>query len=963
MRAFFISCLLLFSGLSYSQTWDWAKSLWGRTPNHVMGVEADNKGNIYVTGRFRDTMHLTANDSLVAPTTSTGYFDAFVAKYNDQGTLIWARRFGGNRDDAGYNITCDTAGYVYLACYTRSTTAITYDNFSYTGTGNDKTFILKIAPNGNLVWGRAVTAGTSNAYPVGIAVSRNGHLVVSGSYSFLDMTVDSTVLKYVGSEEVFITMFSSTNGALKWAKAGNGRYLQYGYNVAVDDTGNVYTTGLYNGTIVFSTTDSLINGVNGGNYRTFLSKHDSLGNVKWLSAYYGQGDHIGDGIVITKNSEIYITGWHGSGTHTLNDSVFSTSGSRLYLQKVSSSGASQWTRHYPTSYLGRIDGMACDSNSNVYLAGFISGLMMFDTFQVQGSSSGYANFIVKVGANGQTHMAATGGSKVMDNGIDYLSVDNSGSAYIVGYFGPAVNDSSTYGTHVLVSRGNYDGHIVKFDPSVLCGAEAGFTSADTVCSGGTVTFTNTSTGAIFYQWKLNDSLFSQAQHPSFIFSGSGSYTVKLLASTGQCSDSVTAIIQVDPVYTLPFNYVLCQGDSLLLGNTYRNSAGTYYDSLTTPRGCDSVRVYVLTVNPEYTFNVNRQICSGDSVFLGGKYRNSNGTYYDSLHTFQGCDSIYITALSVVNSFIQNSSLEICSGDSVFLGGQYRSVAGTYTDSLISVSGCDSLIHTSLLVNQPQQVISMATICQGDSLLVFGSWLKQAGVYVGNLKTVKGCDSTVFFRLDVDPSYYLQSQEEICAGDSVVIFGTYRKTAALYSDSLKTSYGCDSILVVDLIVNPLPSVSFTGLDTFYCTHQAAVTLTGLPTGGVFSGPGLSGNTFTPPAAGIGIHTLIYSFTDANSCQNEDSQITRVDACVGITEINRLQFTLFPNPNGGIFILESSEKELEITVTDLNGKAVFVGNLHGTESIRESLDLSYLAPGIYQIKAVSGEKISIEKLSIY
>ncbi len=76
----------------------------------------------------------------------------------------------------------------------------------------------------------------------------------------------------------------------------------------------------------------------------------------------------------------------------------------------------------------------------------------------------------------------------------------------------------------------------------------------------------------------------------------------------------------------------------------------------------------------------------------------------------------------------------------------------------------------------------------------------------------------------------------------------------------------SKLVVD--INSLPVVDFTGLNAFYCIYSPLQPLTGSPSGGVFTGPGISGSTFTPAAAGQGTHNITYTYTDpSTNCTNQ------------------------------------------------------------------------------------------------
>jgi hypothetical protein len=85
-------------------------------------------------------------------------------------------------------------------------------------------------------------------------------------------------------------------------------------------------------------------------------------------------------------------------------------------------------------------------------------------------------------------------------------------------------------------------------------------------------------------------------------------------------------------------------------------------------------------------------------------------------------------------------------------------------------------------------------------------------------------------------------------------------------------GCTSgdTIYLDVTLNALPVVSFTGLDSVFQVTDPAVTLNGNPSGGSFMGNGIAGDQFIPSAAGPGVHEIVYSYTDINSCENSDTQ---------------------------------------------------------------------------------------------
>lgn len=80
--------------------------------------------------------------------------------------------------------------------------------------------------------------------------------------------------------------------------------------------------------------------------------------------------------------------------------------------------------------------------------------------------------------------------------------------------------------------------------------------------------------------------------------------------------------------------------------------------------------------------------------------------------------------------------------------------------------------------------------------------------------------------------------------------------------------------VTAVVAQLPAVSIIGLDTLYQITNGPVTMDGQPSGGIFSGDGVTGNTFDPEQAGLGVHVITYSYTDENGCSNEYTQSVHV-----------------------------------------------------------------------------------------
>jgi gliding motility-associated-like protein len=258
---------------------------------------------------------------------------------------------------------------------------------------------------------------------------------------------------------------------------------------------------------------------------------------------------------------------------------------------------------------------------------------------------------------------------------------------------------------------------------------------------------------------------------------------------------------VNPIYLTNLTAEICQGESILLGGTNQTTAGIYFDTLSTNKGCDSVLRTTLIVNPIYLTNLSAEICQGESILLGGANQTTAGIYFDTLSTNKGCDSVLRTTLIVNPIYLTNLTAEICQGESILLGGTNQTTAGIYFDTLSTNKGCDSVLRTTLIVNPGYVVSSYHSICQGESIILAGSIRTTPGIYIDSIQTATGCDSTVYNVLSVNPTYNINNTITICEGDSALINGQYQYFAGTYIQNLTSQFGCDSILTTTLLVNP------------------------------------------------------------------------------------------------------------------------------------------------------------------
>jgi hypothetical protein len=316
----------------------------------------------------------------------------------------------------------------------------------------------------------------------------------------------------------------------------------------------------------------------------------------------------------------------------------------------------------------------------------------------------------------------------------------------------------------------------------------------------------------------------------------------------------------------------------------------------------------LTVMPPAITNISNSICTGDTAYFDGLSLTVGGVYTDTLSGSNSCDSIIIFTLTIANPVYDTVSQIICSGDSFNFNGIYISAAGSYTDTLAAVSTCDSIVTLVLTVNQPVHTSDSVSICSGTTINFNGRELSTAGNYVATLTGSNTCDSIVTLTL-----------------------GIYTPT----------------------------QLSWPGEDTLcyvYPSHNVDIPAAS-PTGGFYSGSGVSGTTLTVDTTGQ--FTVYYSYIDNNSCNDTTSKTFTVEICNGINQVsleNSIQ--LYPNPVNESLIIESDLFEAGNLVPQLyNVAGQLIPITYTRQANKLICNTSHLAPGMYAMQFnVSGTVVS-------
>ncbi len=174
--------------------------------------------------------------------------------------------------------------------------------------------------------------------------------------------------------------------------------------------------------------------------------------------------------------------------------------------------------------------------------------------------------------------------------------------------------------------------------------------------------------------------------------------------------------------------------------------------------------------------------------------------------------------------------------------------------------------------------------------------------------------------------------------------------------------------VEVVVNPLPEVSFALASDSTCANYPNFALEGgLPEGGEYSGEFVTDGEFSPIDAGAGTHVVTYTYSDENSCANSAEAEIFVGECLGIGEFaDNINVEIYPNPNNGVFTLNlntSGTETVNISVMDnIGGEVYKLDNVSVTNTYKNEINLSELADGLYYIHITSGDSYYLKKIVI-
>jgi hypothetical protein len=406
-------------------------------------VVVDATGHVVLAGYYDQTIDL--GGGLL---TTAGY-TPYIARYTPAGDHLWSKQFETTGTSYLKAMHADGEGNVYGAGYFDN--QVDFGGATLQSAGSWDVFVFKLDSDGNHLWSeRYGNSDQQGAY--GLGSDPFGNVYMTG---WMRSTTDfgGGALSSSGNHDIFLVKLGADGGHLWSKRFGDGSW-EVGYDVSVDDLGNVVMIGSYNGNLNLGGTTH-----GSSSNDAFLAKYDAAGNFIWSKAYGGSSSQ--EGLAVhAKGSDIIIAGdFHdninlGCGNH-------GSSNWDIYVARLNYSGTCIWSKDFGEGDDQRVGDVKIDDAGNVILAGHYQGNLKFgggDT--LTGHGSYWRGYLAKLGTEGEYIWARSLGDNSSHQYTRSVAIDTTGNVYATGDFGSSID----MGLGQVNSAGSQDTFFAKYSP-------------------------------------------------------------------------------------------------------------------------------------------------------------------------------------------------------------------------------------------------------------------------------------------------------------------------------------------------------------------------------------------------------------------------------------------------------------------------------------------------------------------
>ncbi|MCF8371808.1 MAG: PKD domain-containing protein [Bacteroidales bacterium] len=482
----------------------WAKSFTCNSLSFIQSMVIDTLGNVYTTGYFKDTVDFDPGPGqylLIA----AGSYDIFINKLDASGNFAWAMQFGNTYTDIAYSIAIDDYEDLYITGYFRNTVdfdpGLGQHNLTNSGQNSDQ-FILKLNNLGEFIWARNI-GSWGLAIPSYITVDHERNIYSTGYYTGVvdfDPGVGNTALTTMGNNDAYVAKYNQeqlihANFIFSTSSVNTGNIYNIGELVSFSDQSTVSPTS-WSWDFGDGTTDTTQNPSHSyladGTYYVSLIASNSLAsdtftsqvpivvinpsnlnstepNLEWVAGIGGIGWDAGRSITIDNNFDVITTGkLDGTAEYYINGSSTTIqSNNDVFITKTDAYGNLKWAKTLANGSDNIGHCVDIGEYETIVVAGYFDSSLYFSSTyngSYLHSNGGKDIFVLKNDEFGNSIWAISiGGS--FDDAATSVVHDYNGNIYIAGYFMDTVDFDPGTGVYNLISKGDKDMFIAKYNSS------------------------------------------------------------------------------------------------------------------------------------------------------------------------------------------------------------------------------------------------------------------------------------------------------------------------------------------------------------------------------------------------------------------------------------------------------------------------------------------------------------------
>lgn len=449
---------------------DWGTYLGGSDDDSSRDLVLDGAGNVFMVGN-------TGSMSAIATTgthqnTLAGSLDALLAKFDNNGQLLWSTYFGGDDEELGQNVDLDAQGNIFISGTTKSTTGIATTGAAQEvyGGGENDAFVAKFDANGILRWA-SYLGGPGDDFSNALTSDLSGNVIIAG-WTNSDSgiaTAGSHQPANAGDLDAFLVKYDA-DGNLQWGSYYGDAGLDIGLQLETDQADNIYFSGWSSSTSGIATPGTHQDTFGGGFADAFLASFSPTGVRQWGTYYGGTGDDYGDALKLDAAGNIFFAGPTTSanamataGTH---QPAIGGSGFDAFLVKFDPTAVRQWATYFGGSQDDTGYGIAFGTDGGVYLTGFTNsgdGIATPDAHQTAFAGGDWDGYWVKFDANGMRELGTYYGGSQTDEAYG-IGVDANDQVFLTGVSGSDQDISTDDAHQSQFGGGSNDAFLARFSP-------------------------------------------------------------------------------------------------------------------------------------------------------------------------------------------------------------------------------------------------------------------------------------------------------------------------------------------------------------------------------------------------------------------------------------------------------------------------------------------------------------------